>query len=76
VPRTGRRKAELVLSDVEPETLLGWSRRPKSSQAPAVRSRIVLAFAEPAVNIQVAADLRVVPHIDQWNTDPKPFVWT
>ncbi|WP_410628502.1 IS630 family transposase [Amycolatopsis sp. cmx-8-4] len=66
--RTGRPKAELVLADVEREQLIRWSRRPKSSQALALRSRIVLACAEPgATNKQVAADLGVVPNtVNKW----------
>lgn len=41
--RTGRPKALLVLSDDERAQLVRWSRRRKSSQALALRSRIVLA---------------------------------
>src|SRR6266540_2645216 len=59
--RTGRPKLELVLSDVERETLIRWSRRAKTAQALALRSRIVLACAEGASNKEVAAALRVVP---------------
>jgi transposase len=59
--RTGRPKLELVLSDVERETLTQWSRRAKTAQALALRSRIVLACAEGASNKEVAAALRVVP---------------
>ena len=39
-------RAELVLSDDERETLERWARRPTSSQALALRCRIVLAAAE------------------------------
>ena len=59
MPRTGRPKAELVLSDDEREQLLRWSRRAKSSQALALRTRIVLACAQGASNEQVAEDLGV-----------------
>ena len=54
----GRLKTPLVLSDEERETLLWWSRRTKSSQALALRSKIVLACAEGADNKTVAAELR------------------
>ena len=57
--RTGRPKAELVLTDEERATLERWSRRAKSSQALAQRCRIVLACAQGAPGKQVAADLRV-----------------
>ena len=42
MPRTGRPKTELIVSDEEREQLLRWSRRAKSAQALALRSRIVL----------------------------------
>jgi len=54
MPRTGRPKTELVLTDEERETLTRWSRRRKSSQALALRSRIVLACAGGADNKSVA----------------------
>ena len=59
--RTGRPKVELVLSDVERETLTRWSRRAKTAQALALRSKIVLACADGASNREVATALRVVP---------------
>ncbi len=57
MPRSGRPKAELVLTDPEREQLTRWSRRAKSSQALALRSRIVLACADGADNKTVAARL-------------------
>src|SRR5450830_1583762 len=54
MPRTGRPKTELTLSAEEREQLLRWSRRAKSSQALALRSRIVLACAEDLDNKSVA----------------------
>src|ERR1035437_9694858 len=43
--RTGRPKAVLELTDPEREQLVRWERRRKSSQALALRSRIVLRCA-------------------------------
>jgi transposase len=57
--RTGRPKADLVLCEVERETLARWARRPKTAQALATRSRIVLACADGKDNKTVAAQLRV-----------------
>jgi transposase len=59
--RTGRPKAELRLTAEERETLVGWSRRAKSSQALAQRCKIVLACAGGTPNSQVAAELGVHP---------------
>jgi len=62
MPRTGRPKKPLVLTDDERQTLERWARRPKSAQALALRARIVLAFAEAgATNQMVAAGLGVHP---------------
>ena len=49
----------LVLSTEERHVLEGWSRRRKTSQALAQRSRIVLACADGASVTAVAADLKV-----------------
>jgi transposase len=57
--RTGRPKAQLVLSDDERVTLERWARRPKTAQALAMRSRIVLGCAAGKDNKTVAAELRV-----------------
>ncbi|WP_246006163.1 helix-turn-helix domain-containing protein [Georgenia muralis] len=83
--RSGRPKAELVLSEHEREQLTRWSRRAKSSQALALRSRIVLACAEGLDNKTVAARLgcaaatvgkwrtRFVEHrLDGLSDDPRP----
>jgi transposase len=63
--RSGRPKAELVLSDVERDALLRWTRRAKTAQALALRARIVLACAEGATN--KAARLGVWPQtVSTW----------
>jgi transposase len=56
--RTGRPKVELSLTAEERDQLTRWSRRAKSSQALALRSKIVLACAEGADNKSVAQTLR------------------
>jgi transposase len=56
--RTGRPKAPLILDEQEREQLERWTRRAKSTQSLALRSRIVLACADGADNKSVAADLR------------------
>jgi transposase len=59
--------AELTLTEQERETLVRWSRRAKSSQVLAQRSRIILACAEGRSNVQVAADLHVhVSTVGKW----------
>jgi transposase len=55
----GRSRTKFVLSDEERETLIRWSRRAKSSQALALRSRIVLACADGLSNLDVAGRLDV-----------------
>jgi transposase len=49
--------AVVVLSDDERSQLEAWARRPKSAQALAMRSRIVLASAQGGTNVDVAARL-------------------
>lgn len=49
--------AEVTLTDEQRETLTRWARRAKSSQALALRSRIVLAAAEGESNKAIAARL-------------------
>ena len=59
MPRSGRPKAELVVSVEERVQLQRWARRRSSAQALALRSRIVLGCAEGLDNKQVAARERV-----------------
>jgi transposase len=49
----------VVLSDDEREQLQAWARRPKSAQALALRSRIVLACEGDSSNTQIARELGV-----------------
>jgi transposase len=65
--RPGRPKAGLVLSDAERDQLSRWARRAKTSQALALRAKIVLACADGRDNKQVAAELRVTEHtVARW----------
>lgn len=69
MPRTGRPKTPLVLSDDEREQLARWARRRKSSQALALRSRIVLACGAGMTNKDVAAQLDCSqPTVRKWRT--------
>jgi transposase len=54
-------RAEVVLSGEERETLERWARRPKSSQALALRCRIVLAAAEGLSSLEIAEQLNCHP---------------
>jgi transposase len=58
-PRSGRPKVTVMLSGAEREQLQRWARRSSSTQALALRSKIILACAEGSSNIEVAARLRV-----------------
>jgi transposase len=66
-PRPGRPKPVLELTGPERAQLERWSRRAKTSQALALRARIVLACAGGADNSAVAAGLGVSePTVARW----------
>jgi transposase len=50
-------RVEVVLSEGEREVLERWARRPKSSQALALRCRIVLAAADGMPSVEIARQL-------------------
>jgi transposase len=66
MPR-GRPLAELTLTAEERTTLTGWTRRPKTAQALALRARLVLAAADGRSNKDVAAALEITePTVGKW----------
>src|SRR6204780_3773841 len=56
-------RARMVLTGAERDQLGRWARRAKTSQALALRARIVLACADGRDNKAVAAELRVGEHM-------------
>ena len=69
MPRSGRPKAELVLTAQERDQLVSWSWRRKSAQALALRSRIVLACAGGPDNKTVTAQLGcAVATVGKWRS--------
>jgi transposase len=65
--RTGRPITKLELIEEERESLEQWVRRRKSSQALALRARIILECGAGRNNQQVAIQLRVTPQtVGKW----------
>lgn len=63
----GRPKAKLVLTQAEREQLQAWARRRKTSQALAMRSRIVLECASGLENQVVAEHMNTSPQtVSKW----------
>ena len=66
---TWRPKTELTLTEQDGEQLVRWARRAKSSQALALRSKIVLACAKGRDNKSVAAQLNcAVATVGKWRS--------
>ena len=66
MPR-GRPLEQLALTAEEQVTLVGWTRRPTTAQAHALRARIVLGAAEGRSNRDIAATLRIgEPTVGKW----------
>jgi transposase len=59
--RRGRPTVQITLTDDERQTLQRWARRRTSSQALALRCRIVLACAQGLSNVEVGEQLGVHP---------------
>jgi len=57
--RRGRPRQHLRITEQERETLERWARRPKTAQALAQRSKIILSCATGASNTEVADQIRV-----------------
>ena len=67
--RTGRPVAELVISAEERLALERWARRPKSAQALAQRSRIVLGCAAGKSNTAVAGEVGITKQtVGKWRS--------
>lgn len=67
--RTGRPKAELVLTTEERESLARLAARAKSSQREALRARIVLRCADGVDNKRVAGELRLTEQtVAKWRS--------
>jgi transposase len=65
--KRGRPLPELVLSVSENNQLVEWTRRHKTSQALALRSRIILGCAQKETNTEVAHRLRVtIQTVGKW----------
>ena len=63
----GRPKAEIVLSDAEREQLVTWTRRRKTAQALALRSRIILECATGIDSKRVAQQISVTQQtVSKW----------
>lgn len=67
--RTGRAKAELIVTSEERDALMRMEARAKSSQRDAFRARIVLRCATGLDNKRIAAELQTTAHtVGKWRS--------
>src|SRR3989337_3275588 len=67
--RKGAQLRELKLTVQENNQLVEWTRRHKTSQALALRARIILACAQGVNNSEVARDCRVIRQtVGKWRS--------
>jgi transposase len=67
--RRGRKLEPIVLTTEESNRLAEWTRRHKTSQALAMRARIVLSCQGDRANGEIAQHLRVTPQtVGKWRT--------
>jgi len=67
--RRGPKLEPITLTTEENERLVEWTRRHKTSQALALRARIVLACQPDCSNRQIAEQLRITPQtVGKWRT--------
>ena len=65
----GRPKAELILSENEKHQLEAYTRRRKTSQAPALRLRIILECSGGFTNVVAAEKLGITQYtVGKWRT--------
>ncbi len=65
--RKGRPLAPLSVTVEDRVQLVAWSKRPKTAQALAMRSRIVLLAADGLSNIVIASQLHTMQHtVGKW----------
>ena len=63
----GRPKADLILSENEKHQLEAYTRRRKTSQAPALRLRIILECSGGITNVMVAEKLGITQYtVGKW----------
>jgi DNA-binding NarL/FixJ family response regulator len=67
--RLGRPVAVVTVNDEQRLELEAWSRRPKTAQALAMRSRIILLAAQGGSNKSIALKLSTTPHtVGKWRS--------